>query len=129
MREWIFSLFLVAHGWAHIWNVILSRRLIEFEEWMAWTGESWILSGLMGESMRMGLATLGYAGSLLGFIASGVLFYLNKPVWKPIALASALISSATIILFWDGELSMIKEKGIIGLVINLAILFYITKIM
>ncbi|MCW4012577.1 MAG: hypothetical protein NWF07_06235 [Candidatus Bathyarchaeota archaeon] len=129
MKDWIISLFLVAHGWAHIWYVVLSRRLVEFEEWMAWTGESWILSGLLGETVRLWIATIGYAGSLLGFIASGVLLYLNKPVWRTTALASALISSATVLLFWDGELSMIKEKGIIGLLINLAILVYITKIM
>jgi hypothetical protein len=129
VRDWIFSLFLVAHGWAHVWYVILSRRLIEYEESMAWTGESWILSGLLGESVRLWVATLGYGGSLLGFIASGVLLYMNKPVWRTTALASALISSATVVLFWDGELSMLKEKGIIGLLINLAILVYITKIM
>ena len=129
MKEGIISLFLVAHGWAHIWYVILSRKLIEYEESMAWTGESWILSGFLGESVRLWIATLGYAGSLLGFIASGVLLYLNKPIWRTTAIASAVISSATVLLFWDGKLSMLKEKGIIGLLINLAILVYITKIM
>lgn len=129
MREWITSLFLVAHGWAHIWYVILSRRLVDFEEWMVWTGESWIFSGVIGEQTRLSIATLGYGGSLMGFIVGGILLNLNKPSWRTVALASALISSATVLLFWDGELSMLKEKGIFGLLINLAIIVYITRIM
>ena len=128
MRDWMISLFLVAHGWAHIWYVVQSRRLIEFEESMGWTGESWLISGLLGESATLWIASLGYAGSLLGFIASGVLLYLGKPVWRTTALASTVLSLATIIMFWDGKLSMLREKGIIGLLINLAILLYISRI-
>ena len=128
MKDWMISLFLVAHGWAHVWNLALSRRLVEFEESMGWTGESWLLSGLLGESASLWIATIGYAASLLGFIASGVLLYIGKPIWRTTAFTSAVISLITIIVFWDGKLSMLKEKGLIGLLINLAILVYLSRI-
>ena len=120
---------MAAHGWAHIWYVILSKRIISYEDWMAWTGRSWLFTGIIGESMSLWIATVGYAGSLLGFIASGVLLFFGKPFWRPAALASALLSSSMILLFWDGELSMLKEKGIIGLLINIALMIYIAKMM
>ena len=75
--KWLVSLFLVAHGWAHIWYIVLSQRLIEYKAEYGWTGESWILSGLMGESVRL-VSTIGYGISLLGVIAAGVSIYLGR---------------------------------------------------
>ena len=125
-NDWILGIFLVAHGWAHVWYVILSQRLIEFKEEMVWTGESWILSGFLSESVTQLISTLGYSVSLIGFVAGGVALILGRDWWRPITLASAIISSVTVVLFWDGKLSMLKERGIIGLLIDLAVIAYVT---
>lgn len=127
MIDLVLSVLLVAHGWAHVWYVILSRQLVSYEEWMAWTGESWILTGLMGESVARMIATVGYTGSLVGFIMSGVMLYFGKPWWRNTALASAILSTITVLVFWDGKLSMLKEKGLIGVIINLMVLLYLYK--
>jgi hypothetical protein len=37
-------------------------------------------------------------------------------------IASAAFSAALILLFWDGGVQMIVEKGLVGLLINLALL-------
>ena len=128
MIDWVLSVLLVAHGWAHIWYVILSRQLISYEEWMAWTGKSWILSGLLGDSVNRLIATIGYTGSLIGFIMSGVMLHMGRPAWRTTALASSIMSTITILTFWDGKLSMLKEKGIIGVLINLAVILYTTRL-
>jgi len=47
---------------------------------------------------------------------------------RTIILASAAVSAATIATFWDGELSMLKEKGLIGLMVNLAVIVYFTRL-
>ena len=94
---------------------------------MAWTGESWILTGFLGDSMARMIATVGYTGSLVGFIMSGVLLYFGKPWWRTTALASAIMSTVTVLVFWDGKLSMLKEKGLIGVFINLVMLLYLYK--
>ncbi|OGD44817.1 hypothetical protein A3K69_02600 [Candidatus Bathyarchaeota archaeon RBG_16_57_9] len=125
-NDWILGIFLVAHGWAHVWYVILSQRLIEFKEEMVWTGESWVLSGFLSESVTRLISTLGYSVSLIGFVAGGVALILGRDWWRPITLASAIISSVTVVLFWDGKLSMLKERGIIGLLIDLAVIAYVT---
>jgi len=51
---------------------------------------------------------------------------LGRDWWRPITLASAIISSVTVVLFWDGKLSILKERGIIGLLIDLAVIAYVT---
>jgi hypothetical protein len=128
MIDWVLSIFLVAHGWAHIWYVILSRQLISYEKWMAWTGESWLLSGLLGDSVTRLIASMGYTCSLIGFIVSGVMLYMGRPVWRKTMLASSILSTIMILLFWDGRLSMLKEKGIIGILINLALIIFTTRL-
>jgi hypothetical protein len=42
--------------------------------------------------------------------------------WRPLVIASAAFSAALILLFWDGGVQMIVEKGLVGLLINLALL-------
>jgi hypothetical protein len=37
-------------------------------------------------------------------------------------MGSAVFSAAVILLFWDGSTEMLIQKGILGLLINLAIL-------
>ena len=128
MRNIIMSALLVAHGWAHIWYVILSQRLIEYKDEMGWTGESWILSSLLGETVTRHVSTLGYSLSLIGFILGGASLYMGKGWARTIILASAAVSAATIATFWDGELSMLKEKGLIGLMVNLAVIVYFTRL-
>jgi hypothetical protein len=128
MKNIIMSALLVAQGWAHIWYVILSQRLIEYKDEMGWTGESWILSSLLGEPVTRHVSTLGYSLSLIGFILGGASLYMGKGWARTIILVSAAVSSATIATFWDGELSMLKEKGLIGLMINLAVIVYFTRL-
>ena len=127
MMEKILSVFLFAHGWAHIWYVILSQKLVEYEEWMAWTGKSWLLTGLLGDIAARWMATIGYTGSLVGFIASGVLLFFGRPGWRSAAFYSSILSTLTILVFWDGKLSMLKEKGIIGVIVNLLVLLYLSR--
>lgn len=93
MKNWMLGVFTVAHGWAHIWYVILSQRLIEFKEEMGWTGQSWLLSGFLEEQATRMIATLGYSISLIGFVAGGVAMLLGQDWWTTAVTASAILSS------------------------------------
>jgi hypothetical protein len=42
--------------------------------------------------------------------------------WRPAVVGSAALSTAIVILFWDGSLELIVEKGLIAFLINVAIL-------
>jgi hypothetical protein len=50
MLRFLIGIFIVLHGLVHLWYVVLSQGLVEFEPEMGWTGESWLLSRLLGES-------------------------------------------------------------------------------
>ena len=52
MLRFLFGTFVVLHGLVHLWYFTLSQRLVEFKPEMGWTGKSWILSNLLGDSTR-----------------------------------------------------------------------------
>ncbi len=126
LPNWVIGVFFVAHGWAHVWYIILSQRLLEIKE-VGWTGESWLLSGFLGEQILRNVATVGYSVSLIGFMAGGAGLLLNQGWWRSVTLASAVVSLVTVVLFWDGKLSMLTERGLIGLLIDVAVILYITR--
>ena len=117
----------MAHGWAHVWYIILSQRLLEIKDEVRWTGESWLLSGFFGEQVLRNVATVGYGVSLVGFMVGGAGLLLGQGWWKDVALASAVASLVTVVVFWDGGFSMLTEKGLIGLVIDVMVIIYLTK--
>jgi hypothetical protein len=127
LPNWVVGVFFVAHGWAHVWYIILSQRLLEIKEEVGWTGESWLLSGFLGELVLRNVATVGYSMSLIGFMAGGAGLLLNQGWWRSMTLASAVVSLVTVVLFWDGKFSMLTEKGLIGLLIDVAVILYITR--
>ena len=125
MSETILSILFVAHGWAHIWYIILSQQLLEIKEKVAWTGESWILTNLVDKPALRTIAGIGYTASLIGFIAGGIALGTGHTIWKQVITASIIVSSITITLFWDGKPEMLIDKGLLGLIINLAIITYL----
>jgi hypothetical protein len=42
--------------------------------------------------------------------------------WRPVVVGSAAFSAVIFILFWDGELQNLDDKGGIGLLISIALL-------
>ena len=124
----ILIIILVSHGWAHIWYIILSQQLLEIKEKVAWTGESWILTNLMDKPSIRTIAGIGYTASLIGFIAGDITLGTGHTIWKQVITASIIISSITITLFWDGKPEMLIDKGLLGLVINLALITYLNVI-
>lgn len=120
----VFSLFIALHGLVHLWFVVLNQKLIPFEEKMGWTGQSWLLSNLLPEPTLKILATSLLILSTVMFVAGGVMFGFRIDYAKEILILSSIVSSLTLIIFWDGSFNMIVEKGLIGLIINIATLLY-----
>jgi hypothetical protein len=114
----IFGIFIVLHGLVHLWYVTLSQRLVEFQADMGWTGASWLFSPLLGESGTRLLATVLYGLATLGFVTGGIGIFAQQEWWQPVVLGSAALSAATILLFWDGGLQMIVQKGLLGFLID-----------
>lgn len=122
MERFLFGVLIVLHGFVHLWYFTLSQRLVEYQAEMGWHGESWLLSKFLGEFTRRSMASVLYIVATLAFVVSGIGIFSNAG-WSATALAvSAVFSSATILLFWDGGTDMLVQKGFIGLLINVLIL-------
>jgi hypothetical protein len=105
-----------------MWYVALSQGWVEFEPEMGWTGESWLLSRFLGESATRSLASIVFIVATLAFVVSGVGTLFNAGWWRSALLASAIFSTAMVVLYWDGSFEMIVQKGLIALLINAGIL-------
>jgi hypothetical protein len=89
---------------------------------MGWTGESWVFRALLDDGITRSLASVLYVMAALGFVAGGIGVLAQQAWWRPVTVGSAAFSAAIIILFWDGRIQMPVEKGLLGLLINLALL-------
>ena len=122
MAKIIFGLFIVLHGLVHLLYFGQSRRLFEMRPGMVWPDGSWAFSRLFGDETVRLLASLACIIAAIGFIAGGVGILIGQSWSIPLVVGSAAFSSALYILFWDGKMQRLDDKGGIGLLINLAIL-------
>ncbi|MGD1995148.1 MAG: hypothetical protein PVH62_00090 [Anaerolineae bacterium] len=122
MLRLLIGVFVVLHGLVHLWYVVLSQRLIEFQPEMGWTGRSWIFSPLLGDAAARLVASVLYVLATIGFVAGGLGLLIRQEWWRSVVVGSAALSTAIVILFWDGSVNLVVQKGLIGLLINVAIL-------
>jgi hypothetical protein len=122
MLRLLFSFFLVLHGLVYLWYFTLSQRLVVFQPEMGWSGRSWLFSNLLGDATLRTLASLLYVLATLGFVAGGLGLFSQQVWWRPLVLSTAAFATVIILLFWDGSLQLVVQKGVIGLLINLGLL-------
>lgn len=121
----LFGIFIILHGLVHLWFVVLSRGWAPFQPDMGWTGESWILSGVLGQLPLRWLATVLYSLAALGLVLAGIGILAQSRWWQPALLAAAAFSSVVILVFWDGSRQYIVQKGLLGLLINAVVILYV----
>jgi len=116
------GVFIALHGLVHLWYVVLSQQLVEFQPEMGWSGRSWLFSPLLGGEGGRAAATILYAIATLAFVVGGGGVLAEAGWARPVLTAAALLSSATVVLFWEGRIEMAMQKGLLGLLINVALL-------
>lgn len=97
----VIGLLLIVHGVAH-WEI---ATVWESRE----TARSWLL----GEFRALGKVLSVVA--LAGFILAGIAVFVGLGLWRPLAVASAVISLITMALFWDFKMTL-------GVIIDVGIL-------
>jgi hypothetical protein len=118
----IFGVFMVLHGLVHLLYFGQSARYFELQPGMVWPDGSWVFSKLLGDEAIRILASISYVLAAIGFMAGGTGILVRQAWWRPVVVASAVFSAVIIVLFWDGVVQNLDDKGGIGLLINLAIL-------
>lgn len=114
--------FLLLHGLVHLLYVAQSRRLSALQAGVVWPDGSWAFSRLLGEDGARKLASLACALAALGFVGSGVGVFAGQGWWRPAVTGAAAFSSAIFVLFWDGVLEKLADRGALALLIDGAIL-------
>jgi hypothetical protein len=120
----IFGIFFLLHGLVHLWFVVLSRDWVEFQSEMAWTGKSWLLSKTFGDDVTSITATILYSLAAASYVIASIGFLSIQEWTRSWMVLASIISITSILLFWDGSIDMLVEKGIIGFLISLAILLF-----
>jgi hypothetical protein len=121
----LISIFILLPGLVHLWYVTLSQGWVEFQANMGWTGKSWFFTNLLENDVTHLAATIFYSLSTIAFLVAGTGLFAKQDWGRVWMIAASVVSSLTILVFWDGNLSMPVEKGGLGLLINLGILLAI----
>ena len=68
------------------------------------------------------VATILYVVATLAFVIGGGGLLAEATWTRPVLVGAAILSSAAILLFWEGGMEMAMQKGLLGLLINVALL-------
>lgn len=123
MLRFIVGAFIVLHGLVHLLSFGQSWRLFELVSGMVWPDGSWAFSRPFGNEATRSLASIACILAALGFVAGGIAILAGQPWWRPLVVGAAAFSAAIFILFWDGALLKLHDKGAIAILINGAILY------
>ena len=121
MLELAAAVFLALHGLVHVWYVVLSNGWIEVEDAVGWNGDSWLLTGVLPEGIILAVASVLYVLVTLLFVAGAVGFLRDAGWATQVLLGAAALSTFILLVMWDGRFDLLVEKGLVGVLINVAI--------
>ncbi|HMN11698.1 MAG TPA: hypothetical protein PKD55_05165 [Bellilinea sp.] len=90
-------------------------------------GKSWLLDGIFANppgsvvlASLIGLAMIGFMVAAIGLLGGAS--------WsKGLLVVAAVLSSIAFILAWNGKVDKIMEQGVIGVVINIALIYLASR--
>jgi len=120
--RFIFGVFIVLHGLVHLLYFGQSARYFELKPGMTWPNGSWAFSKLLGDAATGNLASITLITAAVGLLASGIGIFVGQAWWRPLVVAAAALSSVIFILFWNGRTQNLDGQGLVGILIDMAIL-------
>ncbi|HET9435738.1 MAG TPA: hypothetical protein VFO50_02685 [Candidatus Limnocylindrales bacterium] len=96
--RWLIGLALLAHGIGHVLFMPALAQLMRLQA----SGHSWLLTGIAGDGITKGLASLVAGVVLIAFVAASGGLFLQAAWWRPLAIAAAIASAILIVAMWDG---------------------------
>jgi hypothetical protein len=116
MLRYLITIALFAHGIGHL--------LFLTNSWGIWKGDdegrSWLFSAILSAGQTVeGIFGLLWLIPLVGFVAVSWGYLTHQGWWSQLALASATISLAMIVLWWGG---LVVGSAFFALVFDLAVI-------
>lgn len=120
--NYLFGLFLVAHGAVYGLYAAHAKRLFEVTPGLTWPDGSWALSRLIGDSAVRPVVAVLFSLLALGFVVSGIALMARQTWWGALASVVALISTVALLLLWNGQPRGLDAQGAYAILINGGIL-------
>ena len=120
-----FGIFMILHGMVHLLYAGQSWGLFELRPEMTWPQESWLVSKLLKEQGVRMMAPAFLMIAALGYAAGSVGIFFQADWWRLVTAVAAAFSSLLFIISWNGKFQSLDDQGVIGVLINLAILVVI----
>ena len=115
------GIFVVLHGLVHLLYAGHAARLFELQAALAWPDGAWAFSGFLENATLRVMASSACALAALAFVGGGA-GLLARQMWsRPVVVGAAIFSAALFVLFWDGGMRNLSDKGLIALLINAAL--------
>ena len=106
----IMGLVFVVHGIGHIMALLPALNISSKK---SWHHRSWLLSGILGDTVSRALVILLFGAAMIGFIAAGLGllgWLVPHSAWQTLALYSAVISLVALVLFWNAFVALFPNK-------------------
>jgi hypothetical protein len=117
-----FGVFIVLHGLVHLLYFGQSQRFFELQPGLVWPDGSWAFAKLLGDEVTRLLASASCVLAAIGFVAGGAGILARQAWWRLPVVSSAAFFTVMLILLWDGQMQRLSDKGVFGVLINVAIL-------
>ena len=122
MLQFIFGGFIVLHGLVQWLYAGQSARRFELKPGMVWPDGSWAFSRLLGDEATRNLASIALILAAMGLVVGGIGVLVSQAWWRPVVVGAAALSAVVYSLFWNGRLQNLDGQGMVGLLIDIAIL-------
>jgi hypothetical protein len=118
----LLGVFIILHGLVHLLYFGQASRLFELKAGLKWPLPSWVFSRFIDANLIRQLVSIGCVLVAFGLIAGGIGIIIRVTWWNKFVSISAVLSTILFILFWDGKLNKLHDKGLIGIFINVGVL-------
>jgi len=122
MLKIIFGIFIILHGLVHLLYFGQSQRYFELQPGLTWPDGAWAFSGFLGDETTRSLSSILLVLIAIFLVIGGIGLFTKWELWRSIAVGGALLSTITYLLLWNGKIQGLDNQGLIGVLINIAIL-------
>ncbi len=109
----LYALILLVHGLLFVLYGSFAKE---------WWPRSWLLAGRLDPGMLrvLVLTVLSSCAFLFSIAALGLV--MGQPWFRDWLTAGGILSTLSMLTFWDGQFNALDEKGLVGILINIALL-------
>ena len=99
MVKIVIAVVLLAHGIGHVLGPLQVAKVAHVNP--TWTGDSWLLTGVTGQTVSNVIGLVLWVTAMVGFVAAAavVMGWLPASWWVPLAVGSSVVSLLAIALF------------------------------